>query len=200
MRVFVTGCAKSGTTLLRRLFHAFSGVRVVPHEIGLSDFLALSDAEGPLVGKRLYNTVFSWPLTPAEAKAQIDAAERAGVRLVNIYRDGRDVVESGIPATRWCASIAQMLTHVARLRYNVRYEELVTDPDGVQQAIAAALGLTPEQPFSNYPQFFPGDGAEQIYIPRPISTDRIGKNLSAYGTHAGASDEFMAHLRTLGYV
>ena len=38
-KIFITGCAKTGTTLVRRLFNAFS-LNVYNHkEISLSDFI-----------------------------------------------------------------------------------------------------------------------------------------------------------------
>ena len=52
-RIFITGCAKTGTTLLRRCFWAFSGVDVLIDEISLPAF-CLKKTDAPvLVGKRI---------------------------------------------------------------------------------------------------------------------------------------------------
>ena len=44
-RIYIVGCARSGTTLLRRLFHAFETCEVVPYEIDLDVFAAMEVPE-----------------------------------------------------------------------------------------------------------------------------------------------------------
>ncbi len=39
MRIYITGCAKTGTTLLRRLMNAFEGLSVAVDEMSLKRFL-----------------------------------------------------------------------------------------------------------------------------------------------------------------
>ena len=54
MKIFITGCAKSGTTLVRRLFNAYD-LNVAVEEMSLLDFY-LSDFD---VAKRTADSIFS---------------------------------------------------------------------------------------------------------------------------------------------
>jgi len=205
MKVFITGCAKSGTTLLRRLFYAFGGVDVIPDEISLGEFLGKQTEKGILVGKRQYGDIFSATLADATLLRAVSLLlNNPQIKIINIYRDGRDVVESGIKPARWIASIKQMLSYGSLISANVRYEDLVKSPDDVQPIIARALILESKFGFSEYPKFFKSDhvSGQKKYSPRPISTDRIGKDLELYKQRVTSEAEkrtFENLLRTLAY-
>jgi len=205
MKVFITGCAKSGTTLLRRLFLAFSGVEVLPNETSLYGFLGKQNEKGILVGKRQYGDIFSSMLADATLlKAVSLLLNNPQIKIVNIYRDGRDVVESGIKPSRWIASIRQMLNYGSLISANVRYEDLVKSPDDVQAIVARELMLESKFGFSEYPKFFQADhvSGQKKYSPRPISTDRIGKDLELYKQRVTSEAErrtFENLLRSLAY-
>jgi hypothetical protein len=183
MRIFITGCAKSGTTLLRRLFHAFDHVDVIDSEITLNAFLTIENSGGVLIGKRAYGDIFSDALSDGNLnRATSLLINNSHIKVVNIFRDGRDVIESGIKPARWIAAVRQMLNYLGCIAINVRYEDLVKSPDVIQNIIANHLYLDVKHKFSEYPSFFPGDQVDQQkkYRPRPIAADRIGKDLDLY--------------------
>ncbi|MGD8387324.1 MAG: hypothetical protein PVG49_09275 [Desulfobacteraceae bacterium] len=187
MRIFITGCARSGTTLLRRLFHAFRDTRVVPYEIDLDAFAAMEAPKGTvLVGKRTVGTVFSNCLDADEGKRQIMLLRtRSDIRVLNIFRDGRDVVESEFASPlRWYESLRQMIlaeeNGLLPTLGTLKYEDLVGDPDGTQKGVAAWYELEIEHLWSDYPAFFPGDDHVGRYTPRPIGTHRVGKDPTKY--------------------
>ena len=70
-KIYITGCAKTGTTLLRRLFNAFDLKVYNKDEIELVNFLN-SDFD---VGKRTFNTMFSNVLNEEEIKRQLPLLE-----------------------------------------------------------------------------------------------------------------------------
>lgn len=180
-RIYIVGCARSGTTLLRRLFHAFGNCEVVPHEIDLDSFAAMEAPEDKvLVGKRTVATVFSNQLAPDEGRRQIALLRsRPDIRVLCIYRDGRDVVESEAQAdpARWLSCMHQMVVW-PDLVLSLRYEDLVREPDRLQAHLANHYGLRVDYLWSEYPRFFPPGGDDHIdrYAPQPIGTQRIGKD------------------------
>jgi hypothetical protein len=178
-RIYIVGCARSGTTLLRRLFHAFGNCEVIPYEIDLDSFAAMEAPEGKvLVGKRTVATVFSNQLPADEGQRQIGLLRsRPDIRTLCIYRDGRDVVESEAQANpaRWLSSVHQMVA-MPDLALSVQYEELVADPDGMQATLANHYGLRVDYLWSEYPRFFPGDDHVSRYAPQPIGAHRMHKD------------------------
>ena len=190
---------------MRRLFHAYREVDVIPNEISLYEFIS-RPKNGISVGKRSYKDIFSTSLADGDLLQAISLLNaNPQVKIVNIFRDGRDVIESGEMPKRWIDAIRQMLNHQSLIAVNLRYEDLVKAPDSVQDLIAKTLGLEIENPFSEYPNFFYYDDVSSMttYKPRPISTDRIGKNLELYKSKIkddGQLQTFENLLRTLGYV
>jgi hypothetical protein len=162
---------------------AFEGTNVIDHEVSLYEFLSTSNGAGIPVGKRAYGDIFSGALSDGNLlKAVSFLLNNPHIKVVNIYRDGRDVIESGIKPARWIAAVRQMLNYQGVLALNLRYEDLVKTPDIVQGLIANKLRLDSIHKFSDYPAFFQGDevSTHQKYVPREIATDRIGKNLDLY--------------------
>ena len=64
-KIFITGCAKSGTTLLLRMCYAFKDTDVLyrrgfnGHELTLSEFMNIKTDKKFLIGKRLPPFVLS---------------------------------------------------------------------------------------------------------------------------------------------
>lgn len=204
MKIYIVGCAKSGTTLLRRLFHAYEGVQIIPREIPIDAFMDAKNSDGVLVGKRSAFTIFSYPLSEGMlAWHKTLISENKDTRVLCIYRDGRDVIESGVPLQRWIASLLQMLYHREAIDLCIRYETLVRHPDTVQTFITNFLKLAPSAKFSEYPSFFPSDevvASGEKYKPRPISADRIGKNPDAHLTVPEHRTIFRTLLEFMGYL
>ncbi|UJP40679.1 sulfotransferase family protein [Cellulomonas palmilytica] len=151
-RIFITGCSRSGTTLLSNMFRGFAGVRVVAGMHRMTDF-PRSNAEGTAVVLRR---------TPACALDLADQVrEHPGVWLVDIMRDPRDVVTSRYGGSsafhtsfrRWERDVAAFERaaerHPRTLR--IRFEELIRQPGRVQDRIAATLDLAPTSDFADFP-------------------------------------------------
>lgn len=213
-RIFITGCARSGTTLLCRLFHAFQHTQVISQEINIDDFCASPASRPVLVGKRTPLTILSVPLPASELERQWSLAERSKLRIVNIIRDGRDVVHQNptgprVNVNRWIGCILQSRRFRRRITAEVRYEELVRDPDAAQDRLARALDLRPSARFSRYPDFVPApvfDEAEYkdfpYYTKRPVDDRSVGHSATEYAELCSSPEEkalFERTLARLGY-
>jgi len=174
-RIFIFGCARSGTTLLLNLFHTFAGVEVWDGENCFNALVAAPSA-GTVVAKR----------TPTCADHLIEDATRCrNAWIIEILRDPRDVVTSKLSGefycdfARWRRDVltGQRLAgwHIRLLR--LRYEHLVSDPDDVQRTLAAALGLQPVESFRAFVDVVPASlsevAQETLGGLRPIEAYRI---------------------------
>ena len=204
MKIYITGIAKSGTTLLARLFYTF-GLPIHVEEIRLIDLC--KSEETTLVGKRTEYTLFSNILNRADLSKQIDCIKYYDIKIINIYRNGVDVLESferdwgyWNPLI-WCEGIRQMLVYPELLTCNIQYERLIEEPDVIQKEIADKLGLNILCKFSDYPDYLPeGIFPTEVerYKPRSISNASIGKkfNINKPGIDI---DYFNEQMKFLGY-
>ncbi len=159
-RIFITGCARSGTTLLNRLFYAFNDTTVIDHEISIDNFCNYKYRTKILAGKRTPLTILSVPLSQDEITRQRDIKHTNNLIIVNIIRDGRDVVHRNptgptVNVNRWIGCMLQAQEFMKEISIQVRYEELVNNPDFIQRKIEKTLGLTSKSKFSEYPKFVP---------------------------------------------
>jgi len=180
-RIFITGCSRSGTTLLKRLFYAFPSVGVHKAEISLDSFSGIPNHLDCIayVGKRKCKTVFSNVLPQAEIDLQLKLIREREILVVNIIRGRTAVTEAKdwpVPVDRYNAAITQAGIYCNHIAYETNYETLISEPDLVQGEIAERL--IPEvkkfgyQVWSDYPEFVPPDEFADIsdprYAPRPI--------------------------------
>ena len=150
--VFIAGCARSGTSLLKQLMATFADTAVFPKERPVWHFLEMSGTpEATLVVKRT-----------ADCHRSLHRLPRP-VDLVHCVRHPYDVLTSAHPLSahlrpyhvtrdRWFAewhALHELRRRQPRRRIvTVRYEDLVTRPDDVQAAIAAQLGLVAAHAFA----------------------------------------------------
>ena len=161
MKIFITGCAKSGTTLLRRLFNAFEVSVCNDREISLKDFIESSYE----VGKRTHNSIFSSELYAPDVKKQLKLIKNNDVKVVNIIRDKDQVLASDhgyVSESRYYESVAQAFYYHDYIVTTVYYSELISNPDQVQQVLAKKLGLKILHKFSEYPNFI--DASQETTI------------------------------------
>ena len=192
--IFITGCPHSGTHLLLRLFYAFEDVNVIPTETGPGHIVKV-EHPGITVGKNVGTFLEQIHARPDWQK---------GLRVVYIVRDGRDAMRAEwIPAMKDYERFNHLVFAV------VRYEDLCRDPDHVQKFLEKRLELKskPGTYFSDYPEFVPQSAFDipahdpEPYKPRPISTDRIGKDWTWYENMSGAGREEMdKYLKQWGYI
>jgi len=179
MKIYITGCARSGTTLLRRLFYSFKGVEVIGKEINISSFATYNSKQPILVGKRTINTIFSNFVSNEGLQNQLTLID--GIKIINIVRDGKDVVEGGYSSpSRWMNSIGTAKKYNDKIFATIYYELLVSHPDLIQKYISNLFGLEEVYRFSEYPDFIPKDSFDfekkkSNYKLRKISTDRVNK-------------------------
>jgi len=158
-KAMIFGCAKSGTTLLQRLFYAFDGVRVIDGETSVESFAAMPEVSGViLVAKRTWNSAWS----SAEGAGQVIPPD---ITTVVIHRDGRDVIRSSdhyVSPDRWISCMEQLRDRLPD--YSVPYEWLMRAPDAVQDMFR----LHPRFKWSHYPGFMPAGYDAGVYPLRPL--------------------------------
>jgi len=181
MKIYITGCGRSGTTLLRRMFYSFGDVVILDKEISLSAFVRLGDS-GVLVAKRHVGGLMSAAMPLYIERRDVILAKRNKIRLVHMMRCGKDVVDlaHGDIAQRWVACFEAYLRQHPIVTIPVFYEQLVSRPDDVQRQIAARLNLEACRKFSDYPSFVPESGFRETvgrprYEARPLDNSGVDK-------------------------
>ena len=174
-KILITGCAKSGTTLLRRLFHAYN-LNVCVEE-GTIQLLIDSDYN---VVKRTADTILShhhnWHMRRKEIKKQRRLILDNDIIVINIIRDKVDVVRSDngyVTSKRYNACLSQSHNNRDIIDITVYFNELIKDPDRVQCDISNKLGLTPEFMWSDYPVFI--DESKEDFTDNNYKLRRIGE-------------------------
>ena len=171
-RLYVTGCAKTGTTLVRRLLNAFELAVYNHDEIAVDDFVASRyDA-----GKRARDTVFSKALPDDEIAQQLATLAEAHVSIVNVIRDRTATLASDggyVAPERYDSCMAQADRYADHIAFTIHFEQLLADPDAVQLELGNQLGLRRIHRWSDYPRFVDvtQEGAHTrggIYQLRPI--------------------------------
>ena len=190
MKILVTGCGISGTVLLTRLMSSFDRVltdnRLSDNEdifqgLTLNGFMRIKDKSQIIVRKANHSFLFTGIIDDSTQKEQVDLFDKNGVTVVNIIRDGRDVIETKngpYICNLWISCIDQMRKYRDTISFNVRYESLVRNPDSIQTLMAEQLGFRINHKFSEYPNFIRGPFARSIKAShelRPIDDSRVGK-------------------------
>jgi hypothetical protein len=154
MRIFIAGCARSGTRLTKRLMNCFDDTLVYASEAPISQFAVLDQSVSVQVVKRTSTCYRTLPDLPED------------IRLLYCLRHPFDVLTSTHPLTahrrryhvtqeRWLAeyhALRDLRTRQPeRAIFFSRYEDLVADPDSVQQKISAFFDLTSTRRFSENP-------------------------------------------------
>jgi hypothetical protein len=141
-RIFVMGCGRSGTWLLTGIMSTFDDTCVVAKEVPVELFAQLTTTGRTLVLKR--NNV------SYERFSQIPPR----IKVAYAIRHPYDVLTSHNPTSahtyhidpkRWLGEMAALRGVIESGRKNVcivRYEDMVTDADGVQKKLGDELGLT----------------------------------------------------------
>jgi hypothetical protein len=176
-KIYITGCARSGTTLLLRLFYSFNNVDIIDKEINLQNFCSIN-SDKVLVGKRSINTIFSNILNKEDLDNQIKIIKDNNIKIINITRKGLDVIESGKTSPeRWIESIRQKIIYKDLIKFNIDFNDLVSQSNIIQEYISFIFDLTIKYKFSEYPEFLPNNLVwnKEAYRPRPITTENINK-------------------------
>ena len=223
-KIFITGCAKSGTTLLLRMCYAFENTEVLyqkgfdGHELAFDDFIEYKPEKPFTIGKRHPPAILSNIASP-ELDRQHDIIRKEDIGIINVVRDGRDVVLSDgnyVKPRRWIESAKQRDTYSDIIDIEVRYEELIKKPDQVQAQLCEVFGLKAAHSFEEYPDYVPdwvyewnvsvlaraGKGNKTNYGKRKLSPEGILRRPHAYKDVCSVNEieEFETMLRELGYL
>lgn len=152
-KIFITGCAKSGTTLVRRLMNAFDLNVYNAGEITLRDFVK-SEYE---VGKRDRHTIFSDALPERELTKQLQLIVDNGILVIDVVRNRQDVLKSSngyVSPSRYDVCKA----HVRRfeemvISYQVDFDRLLKEPDTIQLELSTVLKLKVLHKWSDFPKW-----------------------------------------------
>ena len=201
-KIFITGCAKSGTTLLLRMCYAFKDTEVLyregfdGHELPFDQFVAHKSDKKFIIGKRHPPALLSNVLTEA-LEEQYNTIKKQEIAIINVVRDGRDVVLSDgnyVRPQRWIESIKQRDIFTDVIIMEVKYEDLIRNSDIIQREMEEKFGIESENQFSDYPDYVEdwvfewnvsvlarqGKGDKMSYGKRKLSEASIGKDLGAY--------------------
>ena len=165
MYIFIAGCARSGTSLIRGLMECFKSVHT--HGGYASDEEEHATAFEEIAGWRRFAR-WRWHLViKRKNTSHLTLPDlRPDVELLYCVRHPLDVLTSTHPRTKHTRSF-----HVTPERWRseydawrrfrekqpqrsvfvLRYETLIRDPDGVQPQIAQHFGLVPRVSFTNNP-------------------------------------------------
>ncbi|CCV10866.1 sulfotransferase [Mesorhizobium sp. STM 4661] len=153
-RIFIAGCARSGTTLTQQLMGCFGDTFVYPPEARYAMLDMLDRPESNLVVKRASRSYAHLAKLPA------------AIGLIYCVRHPFDVLTSSHPQTRglrrfhvtperWLAEYDALIrlkkAQPHRQILYVRYEDMIGEPDAVQERIARSFGLALRIRFSENP-------------------------------------------------
>jgi hypothetical protein len=176
-RIHIVGCAKTGTTLLQRLFCAFEDTHVHFGEVSINDLETMAcTRSGTCVTKRSWDTVFSYNLHEMIVQKQMKQIAGMGLELVYITRNREAVLSSPSgpqKPERYDDCQIQAYTYAKQLAFMTRYETIVGKADDEQMRLVQVMGLTPKHLWSSYPDFVPDEAFDETYGVR-YSARRIG--------------------------
>jgi hypothetical protein len=149
-KIYITGCAKSGTTLVRRLFNAFEDLNVYNYgEITPKDFIKSNYN----VGKR-FSSIFSGKINDSLVQQQLSIFK--DITIIDVLRNKEDVLKSDngyVSENRYNTCLKQREQYGHLIDYTIIYEDLLITPDQTQKEISELLGLKIKHKWSDYPKF-----------------------------------------------
>ena len=87
MKIYIVGCARTGTTLLRRLFNAFADLKIASYEMTF-DFFMKSKYN---IGKRSGSELFSNRHDYATQQKKAEIYEQSGAKIILIKGPIKDI-------------------------------------------------------------------------------------------------------------
>lgn len=158
MKLFIAGCGRSGTTLIRDLMNCFADTYVLNEgeygEAPYSRFRDLAQQEKHLVIKRTGECWKTLPDLPND------------IELIYCVRHPFDVLTSAHPLTkhvrrfhidyeRWVVEYNALLmlrvVQPSRNIFYLKYEEIVNNPDHIQETLSRHFELIKSHRFANNP-------------------------------------------------
>jgi hypothetical protein len=153
MKIFIVGCAKTGTTLVRRLFNGFYGLNVYNKKEGSIDFLIDNHYN---VVKRDINSIFSNKIDEDLIKESIIKIFDNEIIIVYVKRNKRDVLKSSneyVSEERYKSCVFQSKKYKKMIDITINFDKLITNPDEIQEKISKKLNLKIKNKWSDYPNW-----------------------------------------------
>ncbi len=96
--------------------------------------------------------------------------------------------------------VRQSKDHNGIITLTVKYEDLLTRPDEIQNAIIVATGMKAVHSFSDYPNFIETtEQREKNYTFRPLDATKIEPDMKTYLQSPNDVKHFDLILKQLGY-
>jgi len=194
-KILITGCARSGTSLLLYLMRYFDNTVIVETEINpFKDLTFYSVPDKQLVikcpqGQQMGGK--SQAIGDFKSQTQVKTLQDVidhGYKIMLLIRDGRDVLVSKhyetksywVDSYRWIYAIQnalklQKMDKSGSILF-LRFESFVSDTEANLQKISKFIGQSYSQKYKKYYQDIDQslDIAKAMNTPRPISADNIG--------------------------
>ena len=219
--LIITGCARSGTTLLQTLMAFFKDIKIYNYSETRPEKLLARLSEKPCENSPKKYLLIKKPQPhPADPRHfTLTSLLQKGFLIINIIRDGRDVLVSRHPEDparywvtpeRWLAAINDTLKEKHNKRILVvKYELLVENPGAVLDQIADFLGVPCKKDFLNFyknPRVADYLNTTSLQGARPVNADSVGawkklehsQRMDEINTSRG--EELNRALRELGYI
>lgn len=205
MKVLITGCARSGTTLMIHLMKYFYSAKVIlDDEKHPYDYYSHNDKDHVLIIKKPYQEINS-----IEHFSIHTLMNKQGWKVIWMLRDGRDVITSKVDGSfhvkqrRWVEANEDMLKNWNDCRLKViRYEDLVNHTDKTMGVVSDFIHQSYQEDFK---EFYKGmDDSKMNYgiTPRPIDVNSVGnyKNYPEVIENAMNHISFVKLLNLFGYL
>lgn len=164
MKILITGCARSGTTLLLYVMKYFKNTQVITHEEIMPTRITFADKKSRNYIKREYGKilVIKKPMVHSRARRyeSIKDILAAGFKIIYIIRDGRDIMVSHHPKrdrryhvnpVRWIETSAEILEYLDNPRVLlIEYEDFVSDTEKAMELISKFLRVEYSQNYKNF--------------------------------------------------
>lgn len=199
MKLIVTGCARSGTTVMVHLLRYFYSTHVViEDEAHPLDFTNYNHKDHVLVIKKPF-------LEPHHIEYfTLGELIEKGWKVMWMLRDGRDVITSTanvVPPSRWIHANEQYLMH-----YNdpsvllLRYDKLITDTENQMKRIEKFIDQKYQDDYHLfYKSMNPSDPMNYGIDPKPLYADAIGRYKNHNIDTAMSEPKFTHLLNLFGY-
>lgn len=171
--IYIGGCGRSGTTLLLSVLSAHKEIFACPSELHL--FEEAYETESGVVAPKFYRLYRTLVTRRIQSSAKrycekspvnirhlplIDQYHNGNFRLIQIVRDGRDVILSGHPRgkekywvepERWIGDVSEGLQYLEHPSvHTIRYEDLVGKYHETIEALCHFLALPVSEEILNW--------------------------------------------------
>jgi len=174
MKVLISGCARSGTTILTHMMRYFYSTKVqFEDEMHPLEMINYNHSDHVMVIKKPYlekSNVEHFSLSELLS---------GGWKVIWLLRDGRDVITSknhSVSQSRWIKSNIEYLNHHQNEQVLlIRYENLVRHPQKEMDRIKGFIHKEYQDDFLNFHTLMDDSPMNSGIEPKPLSPDAIGR-------------------------